>query len=195
LRPSPPIGDAWLHEVKFDGYRVQLHKLDTAVAIFSKNGHFFTGRFPSIVLALQSFPAKSVVIDGEIVACDARGAPNFSRLHRRVAEAHELCVWAFDLLEHDGFDVRSFPLVKRKAKLQTLVGRHDHPRIVFSEAFTDPIKLLAECEKRQLEGIVSKRTDAPYRSGDRSDWIKVKCTAWREANKNRGDLFNAEKRR
>jgi bifunctional non-homologous end joining protein LigD len=194
LRAAPPSGDAWSHEVKFDGYRVQLHKAGDAVSILSKNGHVFTSRFDTIALAMKAFPATSIVIDGEIVAGDRRDAPDFMRLHRRTAPPHELCVWAFDLLEHDGFDVRPLPLTQGRTKLEALVRRYEHPGILFSESFTDPIKLLAECEKRRLEGIVSKRMDRPYRSGDRSEWIKVKCATWREAHRDRHELFERPKR-
>jgi ATP-dependent DNA ligase len=107
----------------------------------------------------------------EIVASDVRGAPDFVRLRCRGAEPHELCVWTFDLLEHDGFDVR---------------GAQARPSgQLFSQCFTDPIKLLAEWE--ELQGIVLKRVE-PYRSGDRADWIKVKRASWREANKDRHEL-------
>jgi hypothetical protein len=92
-------------------------------------------------------------------------------------------------------DLRALPLAGRKSKLARLVYKTRKHWLRLSESFDDGLKLLASCEKMALEGIVSKRRDFPYRSGDQSDWIKVKCDAWREANKDRGDLFNKEKRR
>ena len=80
-------------------------------------------------------------------------------------------------------------LVKRRAKLQVLIERHDHPNVLFSAAFDNPLRLLAACEERRLEGIVSKRTDAPYGSGNASDWVKVKCAGSREAHRERWRLF------
>src|SRR5262245_58609936 len=87
---SVPTGDGWLHEVKFDGYRVQAHKVGSRVVIYSRNGHDFTDRFPSIAQLLHELPAKAAVLDGEVVASDADGRPNFARLHdRRVARGEQ----------------------------------------------------------------------------------------------------------
>ena len=109
-------------------------------------------------------------------------------LHRRTAKPDEFCTWAFDLLELNGKDQRPQPLSVRRAKLAELLERFDNSFVRFSEGFGDGEKLLAECERLGLEGIVSKRLDQPYRS-IRSDWIKVKTRAWREANRNRGELI------
>jgi bifunctional non-homologous end joining protein LigD len=99
-----------------------------------------------------------------------------------------LCAWAFDLLELDGKDLRQTPLESRKADLTKML-RRANPFLRTSESFSDPLKLLAECERRWLEGIVSKRRDSLYRAGKSSAWIKVKCAAWREANRDRHELF------
>ena len=101
MAKSVPAGDGWVHEVKFDGYRVQAHKLGSRAVVFSRNGHDFTGRFPSIAQLLHELPARSAVLDGEVVATDADGRPNFARLHLlRWAKQPSLAVhlWAFDLL-------------------------------------------------------------------------------------------------
>jgi ATP-dependent DNA ligase len=177
-----------VYEVKFDGYRVQLHKRDGHVTIYSRNGADFTRRYPVIEQALHSLPAKSFIIDGELVACDAQGRPDFAALHKGTASVDQLIVYGFDLLEHNGKDVRALPLISRKAKLAKLLASASGDWLQYSDVFTDPEKLLAACEEHLLEGIVSKRKDDPYRSG-KSDWIKVKCATWREANKDRGDLF------
>ena len=188
LRPRAPRGEAWLHEVKFDGFRVQLHKAGGEAKIYSKNGHDFTSRYPAIVTALKALPVRSAIIDAELTVCGSDGVPNFHRLLMGRFDQSELCVWAFDLLELDGDDLRQRPLEVRKAALAKLLRRAS-PFLRASESFTDPVKLLAECQRRGLEGIVSKRRDSLYRSGKSSAWIKVKCAAWREANRNRHELF------
>ena len=189
LSDSPPKGDRWLHEIKFDGYRVQLHKDGKNVAIYSRNGHVFTGRFPAIAYALMHLPAKSVIIDAEAVACNAHGLPDFSTLHHQSAKPEDVCCWGFDLLRHNGLDTRTWPLGARREKLRQILERFDNGFVRFSEGFFDPLALLVECEKRGIEGVVSKRKDASYRSG-KCDWVKVKTKVWREANKDRGELFN-----
>jgi len=187
-----PAGDGWAHEVKFDGYRVQVHKLGSRVVIFSRNGHDFSGRFPSIVQELRELPAKAAVLDGEVVASDADGRPNFARLHVRWTRPGTLHLWAFDLLALNGQDWRRQPLVKRQDRLQVLLARFGCPAVSLSEAFEDGLALLRAAEARGLEGIVSKRRDAPYRSGDCRDWRKVKTAAWREANRERWRLFELQ---
>jgi len=186
---SVPAGDDWLHEVKFDGYRVQVHKVGSRVIIYSRNGHDFTERFPSIAELLHDLPAKSAVLDGEVVASDADGRPNFARLHMRWARSGTVHLWAFDLLALNGRDGRPRPLVKRQARLQALLSRFGCPAVLASESFSDGQALLRVAEEHRLEGVVSKRRDAPYRSGECRDWRKVKTAAWREANRGRWRLF------
>ena len=187
-----PAGDDWLHEVKFDGYRVQAHKVGSRVVLFSRNGHDFTERFAWIAQLLGELPAKAAVLDGEVVASDADGRPNFARLYLsrwgRPGPA-AIHLWAFDLLVFNGQDLRPQPLVKRQASLQALLERFACPAVSLSEAFEDGQALLRVAEQRGLEGIISKRRDAPYRSGECRDWRKVKTTAWREANRERWRLF------
>ena len=184
-----PAGDAWLHEVKFDGYRVQAHKVGSQVVIYSRNGHDFTERFPPIAQLLHELPAKATVLDGEVVASDADGRPNFARLHVRWTRPGTIRLWAFDLLAFNGRDFRLQPLVKRQARLQALLERFGCPAVSLSEPFEDGLPLLRVAEERGLEGIVSKRRDAPYRSGECRDWRKVKTLVWREANRERWRLF------
>ena len=153
--------------------------------IYSRNGHDFTERFPSIAQLLHDLPAKAAVLDGEVVANDADGLPNFARLHVRWTRPYTIHLWAFDLLAFNGRDLRVQPLVKRQARLQTLLERFGCPAVSLSE----PLALLRVAEERGLEGIVSKRRDAPYRSGECRDWRKVKTVAWRETNRERWQLF------
>ena len=188
LRKDPPTGERWPHEVKFDGWRVQLHLDGKDAAIFSKSGNDFTDRFPEMEAALVLMPASAAIIDAELTACDADGMPDFQALLS--GKADNLCVWCFDLLSINGKDLRPLPYRERKARLQSLVERSGDDRILYSEHFADPGPLLKACARMKLEGIVSKRADSPYRSSPSKDWITVKCAEWREANKARGELSN-----
>jgi bifunctional non-homologous end joining protein LigD len=192
LAKAIPVGADWLHEVKFDGYRVQVHKAGRDVEIYSRNGHDFTARFLAIAIMLAELPARSAVLDGEIVASDAAGLPDFAALHRRRV-GDGLTLWLFDLLMLNGRDLRDKPLHRRRTRLRALVQGLDCPAVLASETFTDGEALMRAVEKRGLEGVVSKRRDSLYRSGPCKDWRKVKTTAWRETNKERWRLFGEER--
>lgn len=194
LRSTPPPGPGWLHEVKFDGWRIQLHKHERGATIYTRTGTDFTKRLPILGALIAILPVRSCIIDGELTACDENGVPDFHALHFRTLWDAELCVWAFDLLELDGDDLRGLPLAGCKSKLARLVYKTRKNWLRLSESFDDGLKLLASCEKMGLEGIVSKRRDFPYRSLDQSEWIKVKCATWREANHGRHELFERPKR-
>src|SRR5262249_45354997 len=132
-RPIPaeavPSGDGRVHEVKFDGYRVQAHKIGSRVVVFSRNGHDFTERFPSVAQLLLELPVKAAVLDGEVVASDADGRPNFARLHVRWTRPNTIHLWAFDLLAFNGRNLRPQPLVKRQACLHALLERFAYPAV------------------------------------------------------------------
>jgi bifunctional non-homologous end joining protein LigD len=177
LKREPPRGEQWLHEVKFDGWRAQLHKAGDEGAIFTRRGNDYTKRFPPIRDSLIALRARSAIIDAEIVVCDSDGKPDFKALMD--GTPGELCVWCFDLMELNGRDVRELPLIERKALLRHLLNKADDHRLRFSETFRDPLKLLKAANNAGLEGIVSKLSHQPYRSGKNPGWIKVKC---REAN-------------
>jgi bifunctional non-homologous end joining protein LigD len=193
-RGRPPVGDGWLHEVKFDGWRLQLHKSKRRATIFTRTGRDFTTRFPAIAAAVAALPVQSAILDGELTACDYRSLPDFRALHFRDVDDHHLCVWAFDILHLNGADLRPRPLTERKYALEKIIYKANDHTLRLSETFDDAAKLLASCEQMGLEGIVSKRRNFPYRSGP-ADWIKVKCLTWREANKDRHQLFNKDMRR
>ena len=186
---SVPPGDEWQHEIKFDGFRVQIHKSGNEVELYSRSGSRFSNRFPRLVGVLRELPVRSAIIDGEIVASDAEGMPDFWRLFLRSAKPVELHVWAFDLLALNRKDLRKVSLEARQVRLQALVSRFDCPVLLHSKAFDDGEALLRVAEKHGLEGVVSKRRDAPYRSGAYRGWRKVKTQTWREANKERWRLF------
>jgi bifunctional non-homologous end joining protein LigD len=191
LRTSPPVGDAWLHEVKFDGYRVQLHKFASTVTLYTKSGSKFMRKFPGLAGAVAALPVRSCVIDGELTACDAGGVPDFRALHFNSRDDVR-CVWAFDLLYLNGKDLRPLPLVDRKDRLERLVSKVSATWLCYAETFADGATLLKAADRIGLEGIVSKKANEPYRSGSKCDWIKVKCPSWREANKERWRLFQSQ---
>jgi bifunctional non-homologous end joining protein LigD len=185
----PPRGLGWTHEVKFDGWRLQLHKVGAHARLLSRHGRDLTSRLPTIASALAEFNAKSVILDGELVALSHDGLPDFRALHRRLADA-SLSVWVFDVLDLNGRDVRPLSLADRRHLLaQLLAALPPDGALRFSEGFADPARLLAAANKLGLEGIVSKRLDAPYRSGRRPEWAKVKTESWRIANRERWRLF------
>jgi bifunctional non-homologous end joining protein LigD len=173
--------------VKFDGFRIQLHKLGDDVRLYSRNGKDFTDRFPSIAAAVHRLAAKDAVIDGELVSCDEADKPDFYALMRRRTSG--LCVWCFDLLMLGGRDLRSEALEKRKAKLEVLLRKADDNTLRLSHTFADGEKLLHAAAQQGLEGIVSKRRVGLYLPGPASGWLKVKTREWREANSERYKLF------
>jgi len=187
LKAAPPSGDGWIHEVKFDGWRAQLHKAGDDVVIFTRNGHYYTARFTVIRDSLLSLPVRSAIIDAEIVVCDSDGKPDFNALMN--GGAGHLCAWCFDLLELNGQKERKRPLVERKIMLRHLLIKADDDVLRYSEEFPDAEKLLAVATKQGLEGIVSKKATQQYVSGKNAGWIKVKTATWREANKDRWEMF------
>ena len=185
LKREPPTGPEWSHEVKHDGWRAQLHRSRAGAAIFSKNGKDISGRFAVIRTAFRNLPP--CIIDAELVGCDADGIPDFRALMS--GNSHGFCAGCFDLLMIDGKDVRREPLEDRRARLEHLLSGADADLLRFSEAFDDAEKLLAAALELGLEGIVSKKRDQPYRSGKNVSWVKVKTAAWREANRDRWEMF------
>ena len=186
---SVPAGDDWQHEIKFDGFRVQAHIIGKTVELYNRNGHRFGQRYPQLVDMLGELPTRSAIIDGEIVASNVRGMPDFWRLFRKSPERAEIHVWAFDLLALNGKDIRKWSQEARQGRLQALLTRFDCPAVLCSEPFNDGLALLRVAEKHGLEGVVSKRRDAPYRSGKFGGWRKIKTAAWREANRERWRSF------
>jgi bifunctional non-homologous end joining protein LigD len=127
---------------KFDCYRCQLHKAGDDVVILSKNRRKLTNRFFGIRDAVLTLPCRSAVIDGEAVACNEDGTPDFRALHSGNYKQEVLCVWDFDFMELNGEDLRSFPLA-RKRKLEVILRRHDHLYVRHSEPFKNGEQLLA----------------------------------------------------
>jgi ATP-dependent DNA ligase len=172
--PQPPSGAQWLHEIKHDGFRVIARREGNRVRLYSRAGNDLTERFPLIVEALGKLRSRSCVIDGEAVACGEDGIASFDRIRYRHHDA-SVFLYAFDLIELDGDDLRRDPLAVRKATLASLLARAASG-LRFNEHFDEedgPLVFAHAC-KLGLEGIVSKRRDSPYRSGRTSDWIKSK---------------------
>ena len=188
----PPAGDAWLHEPKLDGYRLQIVKEGRNVRLYSQRGNDWTKRLEAIAAALQGIACRSTIIDAELVLPDAEGRADFRGLHRgwRSAGA-QLAVFAFDLLHRDGKALRALPLRERRRRLTRLLARSDVPCLYLVDTFEDGGALLRQCEAMGLEGIVSKRRDAAYVSGMSKNWRKAKTEAWRKANTERWRMFEA----
>jgi bifunctional non-homologous end joining protein LigD len=165
LRSAPPRGEQWIHEVKFDGWSIHLHKHSGSAAAFTKNGHDHSSRVRWMVDGLACLPSvRSLVIDGELVACNDTGLPDFYRLHFHRHD-RRLCVWAFNLLHHHGCDLRDLPLIERKARLEKLILAVNANWLRYSESFDDGLELLKAADRMKLEGIVSKRRYSPCRPG------------------------------
>ena len=170
---EPPSGPDWLHEVKFDGYRAMIWRDGEGARLFTRRGYDWTERFPAIVNAARSIPAKSFLIDGEAVCCDESGVPVFQMLRQRRNESTRF-LYAFDLLQLDGRDLRREPIEVRRAELAKLI-RSAGAGIQLSEHIERDAAIVFEhaC-KLGLEGIVSKRRGSRYVSGRSPDWIKLK---------------------
>jgi bifunctional non-homologous end joining protein LigD len=185
LESKPPVGEQWLHEVKFDGYRMQALLGDGKTRLLTRTGLDWTARFGAeIPETLASLPAETAVVDGEIVVLSDKGLSVFSELQLALSEKRtdRMLFYVFDLLQLDDEDLRSEPLLRRKERLRELLQDLDPEGPVrFSEHFTEPGKVILEHACRMgLEGVISKRAHAPYRSGRGHDWIKSKCTLRQE---------------
>ena len=178
----PPSGAGWLHEIKFDGYRIQMRVLDGEVTLKTRKGLDWTAKFPAIARAAAKLP--DAIIDGEICALDENGAPDFAALQAALSEGNteKLVYFGFDLVFEGGTDLRALPLSDRKAQLQQLLSDVGlDARLRFVEHFeTGGEAVLRSACRLSLEGIVSKRADAPYISGRTETWTKSKCRAGHE---------------
>jgi bifunctional non-homologous end joining protein LigD len=173
LADCPPSGAGWLHEIKHDGFRLLACRDAASVRLLTRNGTDFTGRYPLIVEALAALAVRFCVIDGEAVACDGNGLSIFERLRWRRQDGH-VFMWAFDLLELDGQDMRREPIEAREATLASVL-RSCRAGLQFNQHLEHPgdIFFRHAC-KMGLEGIVSKRLGSRYVSGRSRDWLKFK---------------------
>lgn len=169
-----PSGERWVHEIKFDGYRVQLHIANESVRMFTRSGHDWTNRFKKIANEAFLISAGSTIIDGEVVVPAADGTTDFSVLQNQLkGKSDKLVMVAFDLLYLNGYDLRKMPLVARKALLKKLIA---NTAIQFSESFEiDGPEMFKHACGIGLEGVVSKVGDSKYVSGRGNDWVKKTC--------------------
>jgi bifunctional non-homologous end joining protein LigD len=180
----PPSGSAWVHEIKFDGYRIQMRVSSGKVTLKTRKGLDWTGKFPAIAQAAASLP--DCLIDGEIVALDHRGSPDFAGLQAALAEekTDDLIFYAFDLLFKRDLDLRPKRLAERKSALQKLLVKtfgSKEQEIRYVEHFeSGGDAVLRSACRMSLEGIVSKELDVPYVSGRSAHWTKAKCRAGHE---------------
>jgi bifunctional non-homologous end joining protein LigD len=166
--------ERWLYEIKFDGYRVQVHLVDEAVKVFTRRGNDWTKRFRKIADDAWHISAGSAVIDGEVVVPAANGTTDFSVLQNELkGKSIKIVLVAFDLLYLNGCDLRRLPLIERKAHLKKIIDGTD---VQFSESFeVDGPNMYAHACKVGLEGVVSKVRDSFYASGRGNNWVKKTC--------------------
>lgn len=180
LVPKAPSGAQWVHEVKWDGYRISAYIDSGKVTIRTRRGHDWTARFPGIAHALENLPIHSAILDGEAVVLDEEGRSDFSALQVALgkgrAPADRAGFYAFDLLFLDGHDLRSWRLENRRDALESIIGTAEWPLLLSEEIEGDGPTIFSHACRHGLEGIVSKRRDAAYRSGRRDEWRKTKCT-------------------
>ena len=173
---SPPSGALWLHEIKHDGFRVVARKDGDHVRLYSRPGNSLTERFPLIVEAMSSLRSRSCILDGEAVACDENGLPSFDRIRYRRHDA-TVFLYAFDLIELNGDDLRREPLEVRKATLASVLAKAALGLRLNEHIEAEGTTVFAHACKMGLEGIVSKRKGSLYRSGRSPDWLKMKNPA------------------
>jgi bifunctional non-homologous end joining protein LigD len=195
-----PSGSGWVHEIKHDGYRLQMRREGEAVRLFTRRGYDWSARYPAIAATAAKLRAISFTIDGEAVVCGPDGVAVFDALHRR-GTVSEAMLYAFDLLELDGegrswasasaaalstdgsltarsetsdTSLRGLPLSDRKKRLARLVGKRRLGIVLSDHTGEDGTVLFQQACKLGLEGIVSKKLSAPYRSGRSTEWLKIK---------------------
>jgi bifunctional non-homologous end joining protein LigD len=179
-----PDGDDWLHEAKYDGYRLRVALENGRARVLTRNNKDWTDRFGSIARAVESLPVSSVLLDGEAIVFDAQGRSDFGLLQQALSDKADsrMSYAVFDVLYLDGFDLRAEPLARRKELLDKLGGLlpDGSPlRVVEYQSGRGPDFHAAAC-RMQLEGSVSKRSDRPWVPGRSGDWVKAKCLARQE---------------
>lgn len=187
LADDAPQGEDWLHEIKFDGYRILAHKKKDTIKLLSRNGKDWTKKFPQIAKALKKLNIEEAVLDGEVVAMDDDGTSSFRALQAALSaeKTSALLYQAFDLIYLNERDLTATPLTERKyllAKLLEEFLQNQSETISKRVRYTDHIvgrgpEFFQQACQLGLEGIISKQADSTYRLGQRKNWLKVKCTA------------------
>lgn len=178
----PPDGGKWLHEVKYDGYRLQAAVSGGAVRLYTRSGLDWTGKFGQIAEAFAKLGLADALIDGEAAVADASGRTDFSALQKslEVGDAKGVSFFAFDLLAEGKDDLRQLPLRERKARLAKLLKGARAPIRLSPFVEGDGPDVFAAFAEKKLEGVVSKKVNAPYRGGRTQSWLKAKCVNERE---------------
>jgi bifunctional non-homologous end joining protein LigD len=171
-----PSGQQWIHEIKHDGYRLIVRKDGRRVRLFTRRGFDWTDRYPAITIALQLLRVRSATIDGEAVYCGMDGLSDFNKLHSH-AHNEDVFLYAFDVLELNGDDLRKEPLDRRKGMLERLLVNGGWGLRFVEHMQGDGPFIFKHACKLKLEGIVSKRKDFGYRSGRSKTWLKIKNPA------------------
>ncbi|ARM14154.1 MULTISPECIES: non-homologous end-joining DNA ligase [Rhizobium] len=182
LKPRPPKGPQWTYEVKWDGYRLAVHIEPSGVRILTRGGHDWTDRFPAILAEARRLPVSTAILDGEAVVLDAQGRSDFGMLQQSLGgrggkrSSRDAIFMAFDLLYFDGHDLTGTELASRRHLLESLVPPAGEEAIRLSEEIdADGETLLRIACEHELEGIIAKDRNSPYRSGRLGDWVKIKC--------------------
>src|SRR5258707_2875432 len=173
---KPPSGADWVHEIKHDGYRLIVRRDGPTIRLYSRNAYDWTARLPAIATAAQRIKAKSFTIDGEAVVLRPDGLSRFDELRRRET-ARTAVLYAFDLIEHDGEDLRDRSFLDRKAARARLLRDTETGILLNEHVAGDGPTVFEHACRLGAEGIVSKRVDGRYRSGPCPDWIKVRNPA------------------
>ncbi|HEX5874572.1 MAG TPA: non-homologous end-joining DNA ligase [Pyrinomonadaceae bacterium] len=179
LVDKPPEGEQWLHELKFDGYRLICHLNGRQIRFWTRNQKDWTGKFAAVGKAVKALPLKSAILDGEIVALDPSGRASFQRLQQSINKGSSsgLIFHIFDLIYLDGFNLTRVPLRERKGVLAELLGPVGESGLL---RYSDHIEgngaeFFKEACKLGLEGIVSKLAESMYESTRSRNWLKIKC--------------------
>src|SRR5688500_3412578 len=189
-----PTGSGWLHEYKYDGYRLLIATAGGAASAFTRKGHDWSDKFRGIVKAASDLPA-GCLIDGEVVALDGKGKPSFQLMQASLKGGKaDLAFYAFDLLVDRGEDITRLPNIERKERLAALLKAASHPILYGDHVIGKGEALFDAICKEGGEGIISKKASAPYSGARGRNWLKVKCiqrqefiiVGWQESDKRRG---------
>jgi bifunctional non-homologous end joining protein LigD len=174
---QPPSGPDWLHEIKHDGFRIMAWREDDRVRLLTRNGNDFGERYPLVVKAIGALKARSCLIDGEVAVCDDAGLTVFDLLRRSERARREAILFAFDLLEINGGDLKREPIETRKAILAELLADASWPVQLVDHVETEGAVVYEHACQLGCEGIVSKRIGSRYVSGRCDSWRKCKNPA------------------
>jgi bifunctional non-homologous end joining protein LigD len=183
LTKDAPDGNDWIHEIKFDGYRMLCRVDGDKVRFISRNGLDWTAKFPELAAAAQNLSVASAILDGEVVVMQPDGTTSFQALQNAFQTAHtaDFQFYVFDLLYLNGYDLREATIEDRKARLKEILpAEADQPFKYSEHVVGNGAKFFAEAARLHLEGIISKRLGRPYTAGRGIDWLKVKCSLQEE---------------